>query len=455
MGHLGGDNPGASARRARVGGRGGRRQQDRHRAAPVRRSWGLVVAAAAVAALGLVLSPSVAEAAFPGTDGAVVFASGSTHAAHFCGGWDDAFQLFELPFGAQNPIQLTCTNGFDLHPFVSPDGSEVVFSNIGFRGGSQLYTLPLPTSGSSSNGWHHHTRPTLVSESPQASDDNASWSPAGDGTIVFQRTLPGQKTQLFTENVADPAGATPVFPAPTGFDDTEPVLDPSDSTLIVFVRDVGDHTHIFSYDTTTQSLTDLSMQGGSSGNDSKPDFAPSGTNGRIVFESNRACGGWQLYTMTVQGTDQRPVFPSSSQGNSSQCRGEATNPAFSPQGDAIVFDARGHGDQQFAVAQSNWRGDGQGGQGDGQGGRGDGDRAGLYSVPVDSSGTATGRPTSIGGRDIFDATQPSWGPQASPPVQTAETALPVVLPVAGAVTGAAVLVVRRRRVRRAVLPTPG
>jgi hypothetical protein len=414
-----------------------------------------VAAAIAVVTLGLTLHPSVANAAFPGTDGAVVFAGGSTHPGnpgnswhwwHSCGGWDNPFQLFELPSGASNAVQLTCTSGFDLHPFVSPDGSEVVFTNIGFRGTSQLFTVPLPVGGS-----HHHVRPTLVSDSPQASDDNASWSPAGDGTIVFQRTLPGHKTQLFTENVADPSSATPVFATPTGFDDTDPVFDPSDASLIVFVRDLGDHTHIFSYDTTTQTLTDLSMQGGSTGNDSKPDFSPSGSNGRIVFTSDRACGETQLYTMTIAGTDQRPVFASSSQDSSVQCGPEATDPVFSPQGDAIAYVQTRYWDQKRYWDDGNHDGRGNADRNEQDYWRG----GGLYSVPVDATDTATGDPTPLASNDgVFDATQPSWGPEASPPVQTAEASLPVVLPVAGAVTGAAVLVLRRR-LRRAALPTPG
>jgi len=383
--------------------------------------------------------PTVAEAAFPGTNGLIVYSGSGESYGGFCGGQHRQDQLFELPAEGSSPLQLTCTPGRDEHPFVSPDGTEVVFSNID-DGVSQLFTLSLPPPG------HRRVaRPALVSDAPQASDDYASWSPAGDGTIVFQRTTPGTPTQLYFENVADPSSAAPVFASPTGFDDTEPVFDPSDPNVIAFVRPVDGHSHIFSYDLTTQALTDLSGQGngGGSGDDAKPDFAPAGTGGRIVFESDRACGYMQLYTMTAQGTDQSPVFPATSHktpSGSEMCSSAGDDPVYSPQGDQLAFDRQGdfpRGDDQgrgFAYEDHEWGGWGN-----------------LSFVPIDSSGTATGNATGIRGYGITGV-QPSWGPAATPPAQTPEAPLPIILPVVGAGVAGTVLFVRRRRGARRERP---
>jgi len=399
------------------------------------------LATALLTVVVLTVGAPAAMAAFPGTDGAVVVAGtgglgyGGGHGSgrgldgEFsspCAGPGGGSALFALQPGSNHATVLTCTPGTDSHPFVSPDGSEVVFTNTRGHSPSQLFTIALGSSG-------HHVTPTLVSDSPTVGDDDASWSPTGDGTIVFQRTLPGDPPQLYTENVSDPASAVPVFSSPTGTSDTEPVFDPSNAQLVVFVRLVGGHSHIFSYDLADQTLTDLSAQGngGSSADDSKPDFSPWSGGGRIVFESDRACGSLQLYTMTPQGTDQQPVFRASDNGafeGAQVCRPPTRDPVYSPDGESLAFD------QSAPWSLDSW---------------------GPFEVPVDAAGAATGHVTSMttfpGGFrgfsfPIFSAfDDPSWGPAGSPPAQAPEAALPVLLPIAGVVTAGTLLVVRRRK----------
>jgi len=361
-------------------------------------------------------APTAADAAFPGANGLIVFASSRVGAVRWCHAQHQGNQLFEVQPGDSDAVQLTCTSGNDLHPFVSPDGSEVVFSNVVRGGPSRLFTLPLPPGQLS-----RPTRPTPVSDTSNASDDYPSWSPTGD-TIVFQRTIPGGNAQLYLENVSNPSSAAPVFPSPTGFNDSEPVFDPSDPDVITFVRAVGHHTHIFSYDLKSQTLTDLSAQGdgGRTGNDSKPGYAPTGT-GRIVFESDRQCSQTQLYTMTPQGTNQVPVFPPVQRhlhGNWPRCVAASADPVYSPNGDALAYDGRTKGGGTE-----------------------------LLTVPVNSSGTATGNPAGITNRCALTE-QPNWGPAADPPAQTPEAGFPVLFPVLGAgIIVASLGIYRRRRDR--------
>jgi len=374
---------------------------------------------------GVIAAPPAAQAAFPGSDGPVVFA-GISFGFTLAGGFRLGFgspcpghgpgqdTLYLLRPDSMVPRVLTCAPGQADHPFVSPDGSTVVFSSAATGTPSQLYTVPIPAPG-------QHVTPTLVSSSPADSDTYPSWSPAGDGTIVFQRTVPGGLPQLYTENVAEPGSASPVFGAPTGSSDTEPVFDPADPELIAFVRPVGGRSHIFTYDLSTHALTDLSAQGdpNGTGDDAKPDFAPSGSPERIVFESDRACGSLQLYTMSVTGADQEPVFQAMSNGSptgTQRCRTPSGDPVYAPQGDSLAFDQAAGGFFSFFGS-------------------------GPSTVSLNSSGVATGPVASLS-HFFGEALDPNWGPTASPPAQTPEVGLPVLLP---AVAGT--LAVRRRRLR--------
>jgi Tol biopolymer transport system component len=370
----------------------------------------------------LILAPTAANAAFPGANGLIVFASSRAGFARWCPSRHLGDQLFALPAGGSDPYQLTCNAGSDQHPFVSPDGSEVVFSNIVGGGHSRLFTIPLPSSP-----LRRPQHPTLISYSSHASDDYPSWSPTGNGTIVFQRTAPGGNSQLYIENVSNPSSAAPIFPAPTEYNDTEPVFDPSDAELVAFVRHVSGHSHIFSYDLASHVLTDLSAQGdgSTSGNDSKPDFSATGQGGRIVFQSDRLCKRTQLYTMTPQGTDQTPVFQTSRHRGipgPQSCQDTSDNPVYSPAGDALAFDKRA----RDGVTE-------------------------VCRVSVDSSGKATGSATSIPARWAMSG-QPNWGPNTDPPAQTPETGFAVILPVVGIGIIVTFLVFNRRRQRVSPMP---
>jgi Tol biopolymer transport system component len=356
---------------------------------------------------------------------------------------------------------VVCTGNDVQHPFVSPDGTTVVFASSDDGGPHQLFTVPIP-SGDAHNHAHNHTgnqaddralnsphdtaRPTLVSAMPNADDDFPSWSPAGDGTIVFQRTLPGGKPQLWVENVNSPAGAAPVFASPTGSSDTQPVYDPANPAVVVFVRLFGGFQQIFSYNLSTHALLDLSAQsgGGMVSNDSKPDFSPGTADQRIVFQSDRACGSIQLFTMSLDGTDQVPVFQTTSNGTPTgqpRCGHPMHNPVFSPSADALAYDSArdscSHGERDSRSTsldtQSSWWwcfGTSE-----------------IYSVTVNNGGVADGTPTAATGHG-WDDSEPNWAP-AGPPEQAAEAPWPIVLPIAAGVLGVSwVAVTRRRRLQR-------
>jgi Tol biopolymer transport system component len=288
-----------------------------------------------------------------------------------------------------------------------------VYTVVGRSGVPQLYTLTLSAATQ-----RPRPSPTLASDDPDDSDDDASWSPANDGTIVFTRTVPTAMTQLYVENVSDPQAASPLFSSPTGFDDFQPVYDPVDPGVIVFVRRMGSADHIMLVDVASGAVTDLSAQAGAAVSDEQPDFAPAGDPPRLVFQSQSAgtCGRTQLFTMALDGSDRIPVFSSTTAGN--RCPDAGTDPAYAPQGDAIVFDREGRWGEQ------------------------------LYTAAVDGSGSATGSAQPVT-RGVFLAGGPSWAPVDGPPTETPEAPWALGLPIAGVGASSALLAFRRRRVRTA------
>ena len=422
-----------------------------------------VVAAGAASAGALVLLSGVAGAAFPGVNGPIVFQStrGATAPGCLYGSTSELFvKLTVSPFSVP---QLDCTGSTDQHPFVSPDGSEVIFaSNRGDGVDFQLYTMPLSTDGTASG------TPVDVSQGlpSGASDDYPSWAPAAPGLqnrIIFQSTRGGGQPELYTENVNTPGSVAPVFPPSQTqtFSDTQPVFDPSNPNEIAFVRTQGSgKSQIFTYNFVTQALINLSASDGDqNSNDSKPDFAPL-VNGQgvqvIVFQSDRPtpnasngpCVGTQLYTMSDQaGSAVEPVFQQLTGGPPPQPDGvqvcatslDATqvatgakvaveNPVFSPDGTQIAFDQLAS-PQTAGTTQDIFTG---------------------YSVPFSGGVAQTGSLVDLTPNYATDEA-PSWAP-VEPSTGAPEVPDALLLPlVGGGIIGGAVLLAHRRR-RTAVAP---
>jgi hypothetical protein len=413
-----------------------------------------VAGAASIGAL--VLLSGAAGAAFPGINGPIVFQStrGATAPGCLYGSTSELFvKLTVSPFSVP---QLDCTGSTDQHPFVSPDGSEVIFaSNRNDGVDFELFTTALSTDGTASG------TPVDVSQNlpSGASDDYPSWAPAGPGgqnRIIFQSTRGGGLPELYTEDQNTPGSVAPVFPPSQTqtYSDTEPVYDPSNPDEIAFVRTQGSgKSQIYTYNFVTQSLVNLSAaDGDQNSNDSKPDFAPTiDGNGVqvIVFQSDRPtpnaangpCVGTQLYTMSDQaGSAVKPVFQqltgappqpdgmqvcATSKDSVQVATGTKVaveNPVFSPDGTQIAFDQLAS-PQSAGTTQDIFTG---------------------YSVPFSGGVAQTGSLVDLTPNYATDVA-PSWasiGPSTGAP----ETPVTLLLPLAGAgLLGGAVLIGRRRR----------
>ena len=403
--------------------------------------------ATAAAAAGLAVAiPTVAGAAFPGSNGNLVFQS--TQPGILPCPPLTSTELFSIAPTGGAVSQVDCSGNTDQHAFGSPDGSEVIFASDRIDGSSfSLFTESVSGTGL-----------TSVSQNlPNgASDDYPSWAPASPGNqngIIFQRTLPLGQPQIYTENITVPNSIVPVFADTTGFSDSQPVYDPSNGNEIAFTRTyAGQKSRIFTYNLATHVLTDLStLNGDTNSNDSKPDFAP-GLDGSghqlILFQSDRAtpaagsgtsngpCVGPQLYTMTDQTVPNAiiPVLqtwsggmPTGIQKCASVTVGTTTtlvadlNPVFSPDGSQVAFDQSGTPGYGITT-QDVFTG---------------------YDVPF-LHGAAYGAPTDLTPNFATDGA-PTWLP-VQPGVSTPEAPATLFLPLAAlGLFGGGVLVVRRRR----------
>ncbi len=396
--------------------------------------------------------PEVAGAAFPAINGQIVFQSTRAASATGCQYGSTSELFVKETTGVGSVSQLDCTGSSDQHPFVSPDGSEVLFaSNRGDGVDFALYTMPLNTLTPLGT-------PVNVSQNlpSGASDDYPSWAPAAPGSqnrIIFQSTRGGGQPELFTEDLNNPASVAPVFTQAQTFSDTEPVYDPSNANEIAFVRTSGSgKSQIYTYNFATHALVNLSgADGDANANDSKPDFAPS-PDGHgvevIVFQSDRPtpnavngpCVGTQLYTMSDQaGSPVNPVFQqlvgsppqpngvqvcatskdSTAVGNGTKVAVE--NPVFSPDGTEVAFD-------QLAAADT---------AGSTQ------DVFTAYSVPFSGGAAQTGALVDLTPNFATDQA-PSWA-SVSPGASTPESPSVLLLPLAGVGIAAGAFVLSRRR----------
>jgi Tol biopolymer transport system component len=262
-----------------------------------RRGWHACLAAVATLALGsaLALVAPAGEAAFPGTNGKIVFMG-----SRFGGDYD----ILSINADGTGLTDLTNNSAFDWYPDVSPDGSKIVFSSDE-DGDYEIYSMNADGTG----------RRQLTHNS--VFDAQPAWSP--DGTkIVFSRA----GNALYTIN-ADGTGEQLIEAGPNA---ETPEWSP-DGTKIVFEANRNDNVDLFVVPATGGSATRLTTD---PKRDLLPDWSPDGT--RIAFVSDRVCNPYcysQIWVMNADGSGQTALTSTSPNQNEW--------PAWSPDGTKIVF----------------------------------------------------------------------------------------------------------------------
>ena len=312
----------------------------------------MLVAALAAGLLMLAGITKPAEAAFPGNNGKIVFAS-EWQDAYSCEPYvactpthdypevdnpEGDYEIFSINPNGTGLKQLTKNDKQDTNPAVSADGLRIVFERGEYYSSNdEIYVMKADGSG--------QTRLTNASEDGEAGSptfspdgqkiaytsrgDDAS-NPEGDSEIYQMIAFPGSVKHNLTNN--DAADGSPAY-APDG-------------QKIAFISDRDDQTdssssyrnydvYVMNSDGTNPSrLTTNTSEPWGSNHD--PAWSPDGkkiafTSYRLADYNNNGDQRWdyEIFTMSANGTNQVNV--------SGDVWVDDYNPTFSPDGKKIAF----------------------------------------------------------------------------------------------------------------------
>ena len=284
-----------------------------------------VALVAATLAMGLLVMVGTepAEAAFPGENGRIAFASNRVTSTNPEGD----YEIFTVNPGGTGFTQLTNNRYDDFQPALSADGTRIVFVRPW-----EIYVMDADGTNRTrltySDWWVTNTRPT--------------WSP--DGTMIaFESTdTPDGRPKVFTMN-SDGTEAKQLIN--DDFNDGSPAWSP-DGTKIAFMRSTfcfgeqtlyGDAIFTAKPDgTNLTQLTDLC-----DGEDWSPEWSPDGS--KIAFSQVGPLGDKDIQVIGANGNNQVPVIDNA---------GSAESPAWSPDGSKMAFlsdNTGGQGTDVFVV----------------------------------------------------------------------------------------------------------
>jgi len=273
-------------------------------------------------AAGLVLAALVvlwvvrpAEAAFPGANGLIVFASNMTTGTGVNNPTGD-YEIFTMTPEGASVTQLTTNTAFDFAPAWSPDGTQIAFQTDR-DGDYEVYTMDA-------NGDNQ----TNISNDDAAFDFAPAWSPNGQ-KIAFcnDQVVPPFNTDVYKMDT-NPATDDAIQLTDDDAWDCEPAWSPN-GKKIAFTSQRGDgdlDIYVMSASGSNEALRTKSPD-----DDKQPSWSPNGR--KIAFVSNRIDpsvnqSDLEIYVMNADGTRQR---------NRTKNTAADHNPAFSPDGKRIVY----------------------------------------------------------------------------------------------------------------------
>jgi Tol biopolymer transport system component len=265
-----------------------------------------------------ITSPPASQAAFPGTNGKIVFQSTR----------DGNSEIYVMNADGSGQTRLTNNSAWDATPTWSSDGTKIAF--VSDRdGNAEIYVMNADGSG--------QTRLTNNS----VGDVDPAWSP--DGTkIAFGRDQAFGIRQIWVMN-ANGSGETQL--TNDSLLHSAPVWSP-DGTKIAFLKAVlGGDAEVFVMNVDGSGQINLSNNQAHPDQDLDPDWSPDGT--KLAFF--RGGGGLsEIWVMNADGSGQTKLSTSSTVGDGA--------PVWSPDGAKIAFTTLRDGNAQIYVMNANGSG---------------------------------------------------------------------------------------------------
>jgi Tol biopolymer transport system component len=303
------------------------------------------LSAVAAVSVGIVLVlPTLAGAAFPGTNGDIAFVTTRNNNVNIQQ-VNPAGTGIGTPSGDLANTTTLTAGSIDAEPFYSPDGTQVVFSS-NRSGRWAVYVIGQTDSDESVPA----TEISQVSGEESHDDYGPSFSDNGN-VVVFNR----DNTSIDSVYVSDgasslcdlynPAGGLAAASADNGAA-SRIVFDPADPTKLVYVAG-NNQIHLLSglvvptagQTCPAETPTDVNLSTNATGNtlgptqaDANPDWSPDGT--KIIFDSTRS-GGHSLWYFTSP-TSASPTVTALWPGLAGSTTTD-TQPVFSPDGTHIAY----------------------------------------------------------------------------------------------------------------------
>ncbi len=279
----------------------------------------LCAALLATGALVFAALSGPAEAAFPGKNGKIVFASNRTTGAGVHSPSGD-YEIFAMTSAGTGLVQLTDNSAADYGPAYSPDGSRVAFVR-----GDDVYVM-----NADGTGQRRLTNAFEGSYDPAYSPDGTS--------IAFTRGLSNAEVWVMDADGANERALVETWGQASA---RKPAYSPDGSMLAFECRDVAVAFHSDVCTVRPDGVTGWKQLTTDFAADTDPAWSNLG--GTILFTSERD-GHEEVYIMNADGTNQ---------GRETNSSKNSRHPIFSPDGGKISFASDRDGDSDIYVMSAS------------------------------------------------------------------------------------------------------